>query len=605
MVTASLPHFKPARTDIREGERAEARVTVSNFFPVLLQFSQHDYSWMAQFFSLLILPFAHEDLAMVLGAYVVVNKIMPASLVVLCIYGGMVVSDVALYGVGAGARRMPWLDRLAVGNRVRGVAETINRNLFGLLALCRVVPGVAFIALVACGWTRVPLGRFMIASMVSSALYLPLMLYLLIVFGDAMDDHVGWWAWPLLVAALASMDLLRRRVFSFQTASGRGQYDTPQVAEAANGRYAMPALNGRARRVAMAERIPPMLFNLPLMLSWIRFAWRHRSLTLPTVANPRLPGRGRSGESQSDYLADAAIQARDWIADFVVVTRGREPRTLHADLDRAVQSLRDTGLSFPLVAKPDIGWHGYGVRRIEDMPALREYLSGFPGGARLILQRFVPHAGEAAVLYARLPGAGSGRILSLTFRYHPHVIGDGRSSVRELIRKDARANWKARFYLGRDPSHRALAEHDLDRVPAPGEVIQIALIGSQRAGGLSRDARHYITPALEARIDAIARGMSEFHYGRFDLRFATTEDLMRGENFSIIGISGTAAEAIDAWDPHLPVVEAYRRFVDQQRIVFLIGEKNRARGFEPVGCADVLKSAVRRFALIRRYPASA
>ena len=587
------------------GERAEARVTVSNFFSVLLQFSHHDYSWMAQFFSLLILPFAHEDLAMVLGAYVVVNKIMPASLVVLCIYSGMVVSDIALYGVGAGARRLPWLDRLAVGDRVRGVAETLNHNLFGLLALCRVVPGVAFIALVACGWTRVPFGRFTIASMVSSALYLPLMLYLLIVFGDAMDDHVGWWAWPLLVVALASMDLLRRRVFAFQPAQRREDDAADSVAAAADSRFAMPALNGRARRVAMAERIPSILFNLPLMLSWIRFGWRYGSLTLPTVANPRVPGRGRSGESQSDYLTDAAIQTRDWIADFVVVTRGHDARTLYADLDRAAQSLRDAGLSFPLVAKPDIGRHGYGVRRIEDISALREYLAGFPGGARLILQRFVPHAGEAAVLYARLPGAESGRILSLTFRYHPQVIGDGRSCVRELIRKDARTNWKARLYLGGDRSHRALAEHDLDRVPARGEMIQIALIGSQRAGGLSRDARHYITPALEARIDAIARGMSEFHYGRFDLRFASTEDLMRGENLSIIGISGTAAEAIDAWDPHLPIVEAYRRFVDQQRIVFLIGEKNRARGFEPVGCTDVLRSAARRFALIRRYPASA
>lgn len=578
---------------------------MSNFLSVLSQFSHHDYSWMAQFFSLLILPFAHEDLAMVLGAYVVVNKIMPPSLVVLCIYAGMVVSDIALYGVGAGARRLPWLDRLAVGDRVRSVAETLNHNLFGLLALCRVVPGVAFIALVACGWTRVPIGRFTIASMVSSALYLPLMLYLLIVFGDAMDDHVGWWAWPLLVVALASMDLLRRRVFAFPQRLEDREEDALPAAAAANRHRAMPGLPRRDRRVALAERIPPLLFNLPLMLSWLRFAWRHRSLTLPTVANPRMPGRGRSDESQSAYLTDAAIAARDWIADFVVVARGREPRALGADIERAALAVRDGGLNFPLIAKPDIGRHGYGVRRIEDMAALRDYLGGFPGGARLILQRFVPHSGEAAVLYARLPGTEKGRILSLTFRYRPHVIGDGRSTVRELIRKDARASWKSRLYLGGDPSHRALSEADLDRVPARDEVIQIALIGSQRAGGLLRDARHYITPALEARIDAIARGMSEFHYGRFDLRFAATEDLVRGENFSIIGISGTAAEPIDAWDPHLPIVEAYRRFVDQQRIVFLIGEKNRARGFKPVGCADVLKSALRRFALIRRYPASA
>ncbi len=560
---------------------------------------------MAQFFSLLLLPFAHEDLAMVLGAYVVVNKIMPASLVALCIYGGMVVSDLALFGIGAGARRLPWLDRLAVGERVRGVAETLNRNLLGLVALCRVVPGVAFIALIACGWMRVPFGRLVVASSVTSALYLPLMLYLLIVFGDAMNDYVGAWGWLLLVAALASMDLLRRRVFSFQDGAGQKDNANVAVAPASDGYHGMSARNGRAPRVAMAERIPPMLFNIPLMLSWMRFAWRHQSLTLPTVANPHLPGRGRAGESQSDYLTDAAVHARDWIADFVIVTRGHEARALHADLERARRSLQDAGLSFPLVAKLDIGRHGHGVRRIEDLAALREYLRGFPGGARFILQRFIPYAGEAAVLYARLPGAESGRILSLTFRYYPHVVGDGRSSVRELIRQDARASRKARFHLGHDPSHQALTEHELDRIAARGEVIPIAVIGNQCAGGFARDARHYITPALEARFDAIARGMSEFHYGRFDLRFASTEDLMRGENFSIIRIGGTETEAIDAWDPQLPVIEIYRRFVDRQRIIFLIGEKNRARGFEPAGCADVLKSIVRRIALTRRYPASA
>ena len=177
--------------------------------------------------------------------------------------------------------------------------------------------------------------------------------------------------------------------------------------------------------------------------------------------------------------------------------------------------------------------------------------------------------------------------------------------MRDLIRKDARAQRKARLHLGHDPTHRALTKGDLERIPAPGEVVQIALIGSPRAGGLHCDARRFITPQLEARVDAIARSMGEFHYGRFDLRFASAEDLMRGENFSIVEIDGIGGAAADAWDPLLPVAEAYRRLVDQQRILFLIGEKNRARGFKPMGWADVVKHLVRRAQLVRRYPASA
>jgi hypothetical protein len=243
------------------------------------------------------------------------------------------------------------------------------------------------------------------------------------------------------------------------------------------------------------------------------------------------------GESKSGYLLDVAANERQWIADFVTVTRSAGPRTLFTDLERARQSLFGAGLAFPLIARPDVGRHG--LSRIDDIPALREYLRHFRAGEKLLLQRFVPSSGEAAVLYARLPGAQCGRILSLTFR----------------------------------------------------------------AGGQWRDASRHVTPELEARLDAIARSMREFHYGRFHLRFASTDEFMRGENFSVIEINGIRSGT--NCDPPLPLAEAYRRLADQQRIMFLIGEKNRARGFAPVGCADVLKSLFRQFQFGRRYPASA
>jgi membrane protein DedA with SNARE-associated domain len=201
-------------------------------------------SWLAQFFSLLVLPFAHEDLAILLGGYIVVNKIMPFALVALCIYGGMVASDLALYGIGAGARRLPWLTRLAVDDRVRGFAEPLKRNLFGVVALCRVVPGAVFAIFVACGWTRVPLGRFAVASLVVSALYLPLMLCLVVFFGDALDDRVGSWVWPLLLCILVAIGFVRRQVFAFERASSSGALRSDD--------------GGHLRRGAREQRSPRM-----------------------------------------------------------------------------------------------------------------------------------------------------------------------------------------------------------------------------------------------------------------------------------------------------------------------------------------------------------
>ena len=99
--------------------------------------------------------------------------------------------------------------------------------------------------------------------------------------------------------------------------------------------------------------------------------------------------------------------------------------------------------------------------------------------------------------------------------------------------------------------------------------------------------------------------MREFHYGRFRLRFASLDALMQGENFSVIEITGVTGRTNPDWDASVPLTERYRRLVDQQRIIFLIGEKNRARGFAPQGWTEIVKSVVRQSQFIRRYPASA
>jgi hypothetical protein len=286
-----------------------------------------------------------------------------------------------------------------------------------------------------------------------------------------------------------------------------------------------------------------VLVRVAILLSWIGFALRYRSLTLPTAANPRKPTGGIWGASKSEYLLDVTGNERRWIAEFALVERGSEPRTLYADLERARQAICAAGLSFPVVAKSDTGCHD--ARRIDDVAALLDYLRHFPGGEKLLLQRLVPGAGEAVVLYARMPGAASGRILSLDLRLDADLIPD-------------------------------------------------------RPAGY-RDGSRCLTPALEARVDAIARSMREFHYGRFRLRFSSCDRLRRGEDLSVIEIDGIGSSGGGAWNPSSSAPETYRRSIDRQRILFLIGAKNRERGFEPLACASALKSMVGQGQRSRRY----
>ena len=211
-------------------------------------------SWLAKFGSLLVLPLANEDLAIVAGAYIVVNNLMPVPLVALGIYGGMVASDFALYGIGAGARRLPWLSRYAISDRVRELGDTLTRNLFGLVALCRLVPGAVFVVFVACGWSRVSFARFTLATLITSALYLPIVLCLVVVFGDALDDRVGLWTWPLMFAALIVAGFMRGRVFGLRDDANASRPQT-EVAVERGPSPGLAKLAGLSRRAAFGEGV--------------------------------------------------------------------------------------------------------------------------------------------------------------------------------------------------------------------------------------------------------------------------------------------------------------------------------------------------------------
>ena len=67
----------------------------------------------------------------------------------------------------------------------------------------------------------------------------------------------------------------------------------------------------------------------------------------------------------------------------------------------------------------------------------------------MILQRPVTFDGEAGIFYVRIPGEPAGKIYSITLRYFPFVTGDGKSTLRELIKNDRRTKLRAGYYLGR------------------------------------------------------------------------------------------------------------------------------------------------------------
>lgn len=360
----------------------------------------------------------------------------------------------------------------------------------------------------------------------------------------------------------------------------------------------MPPLDEDGPPLSFFEFWPMWAFYPPVMAYAAWQMLRHRSILLPTAANPSFPGGGFYGESKAEILALAVQHVPAWVAPFVRIDRPATPAAdLAAERDAALQTLARAGLSLPVVAKPDLGCRGAGVKLIRTADQLLAYLQGFPAGASLLLQRLVASEGEAGIFYCREPGQPRGRVVSITLKYFPHVIGDGRRSLRTLIEDDPRAGRLAHLYLKRHVAR-------LDSVPAAGEAIRLAFAGSHSRGAIFRDGTHLVTPEMEARFDAIAQALPEFHFGRFDVRFDRFADVQQGRGFTILEINGAGAESTHIWDRRTSLLKAWRDLMRQYRWLFAIGAANRARGFQPMRWRDFIAAYRREKALTPQYPAT-
>jgi hypothetical protein len=338
--------------------------------------------------------------------------------------------------------------------------------------------------------------------------------------------------------------------------------------------------------------MPKWLICIPLTLQWLWLALRYQSLTLPTIANPAITAGGLVGEGKLEYFDGMGPLALSATAAYCAVSTHK--RYTGAELR---ELMHGAGLAFPVIAKPDLGLCGYGVRLLANREELRDYLLAFPAGEMVVLQQYLPQEGEAGIFYSRDPDADAGRIIGLALRYFPRVTGDGKRSTAELVAADPRAQ-----RLLQSPQHQP--GYNPGRVPSAGEVVRLATIGSTRVGGLYRDGRACITPQLTRAMDAIARDMPAFHFGRFDVRFDKLQDLSAGRAFTIMEVNGAGSEAIEAWDPATGAVAGFRMIFKKQRILFAIGNVMRKKGFTPIGVWSLAQLNRRQNQLIARYPPS-
>ena len=334
---------------------------------------------------------------------------------------------------------------------------------------------------------------------------------------------------------------------------------------------------------------PGWMFYTPVVVHWLILGLRYGDFSLPTAANPRITTGGLCGESKLSILNQVGPDA----AELITPACGELARPDGAAA--AEDAMQSFGLRYPVVAKPDIGCNGTGVRLLRDRDALGHYLKVFPAGETIVLQSYVFEPNEAGIFYVRHPDERQGRITSMTIKKPPVVIGDGRSTLRALIMADERASLVPHLYMPRLSGR-------LESVPLQGEAVPLVFVGNHCKGSIFEDGRDLVTPALTKAVERLARSMPDFFFGRIDVRFKSIPSLRRGEGFKVIEINGVGSEATHIWDPRTKLLDAWRTQFFHYGASFRIGAANRKGGFSSSGVRMMYRDWRNQRRLMAAYP---
>jgi membrane protein DedA with SNARE-associated domain len=501
------------------------------------------------FLALIVGTLVSEDLACISAGLLIREGRLGFMTGVLACAAGILSGDIGLWAAGRLSRtavgRWPVVSRYVARLPVDDMRRWLDEHAAVAMVASRFMPGSRLPLYLCAGIVGMSFRRFTIWAAVAIVAWTPILVWLAARTGDAVLRDLP----ANSVAASATRVTFVVAVFLLVKLASR------RLARAR-------ALTSRLARWSRWEFWPMWLFYGPVAMWVLWLAVRYRGVSTITASNPGIPDGGVVGESKFRILSNLP---REWIVPSAVV----DARSSRERTQRILDVMQQRAWTFPIVLKPDVGQRGVGVKLARRPEDVQSYCAAETG--RILLQPY--HAGpfEAGIFYYRFPAEPRGRIFSITDKRFPVIIGDGRSTVEALIWAHPRYRLQASTFLTR---HRCA----LSRLLAPGERFQLAIAGNHAQGTLFLDGRHLWTPALERRIDEIARSYPGFYVGRFDVRYADVEAFQRGEDLAIVELNGATAESTDIYDPDRSLVGAYRQLFTQWSIVFAIGAGNRSSG---------------------------
>ena len=536
--------------------------------------------------AIVLLSLVSEDAATISSALSLFGGPISWPLGFAACFAGIWLGDLGLYSLarcfGKPALRSRWIAKFADSAAIDRCQKKFNESGSVVLLASRFVPGTRLPTYLAAGLLSMPVTRFAAVTAIAAFLWIGGVFVIAKLLGS---QTLIWFSFLQgKVAGIAfTAFFLTATLFIFRRVLTNDRLGSPSCSQGALYDSARPAVapcqaiskltthRGTplfVRRWARWEFWPAWLFYIPVGIYYACLAVRHRSLSVPTSANPGIATGGFVGESKLQTLDQLRRCCPRFTAEAFLV----EGQTTSDRLLTLHRLCREHEITLPFILKPDVGQRGNGVRLIRSMRAGLEYLQDVD--APVIVQRYVPGPGEAGVFYYRFPDESRGQIFAITEKIFPTISGDGVQTIEQLIHADDRAALIAPTYLRRFASRR-------DEILAVGEILKLVETGNHAQGCIFRDGMHLHTTMLERVIDDISQKLPGFFIGRYDIRYENEEELKQGRNFQIIELNGATSEATSIYDSRNSLYSAYRTLFQQWRLVFAIGAKNKANGHTP------------------------
>jgi hypothetical protein len=299
---------------------------------------------------------------------------------------------------------------------------------------------------------------------------------------------------------------------------------------------------------------------IPMYFVWFYYAAKARSFFFFNAANPGIKNAGFLMESKKEIYD---IIPAEYIPHTLFFTYGTAP----ADILKAVA---DSGISFPCIAKPDIGGKGRGVEKIQALQDIAVYAAKIR--MDFLVQEFIAYPQEVGIFYCRMPDQPDGSITGIVAKEFLIVKGDGVSTLTQLIEKKPRSH----FQLA---ALKKMYGEGLHEVPAKDELRNLVPFGNHARGARFIDVSHWADAEFTKNFDRICKQVPGFYFGRLDIMYSNFEDLKAGRNFSIIELNGAGSEPTHIYDPGHSLFFAWKEIARHFKLLCAVSIKNHKRGF--------------------------